>query len=99
MPGPDFSTGGYMLSSSDFKQVYETGRGKIVIRAKLSVESLENGRSCIVITEFPYQVNKANLLQRIEKLKESDSSSCLSAITDIVDESDRHGTRAVIKLK
>ncbi len=99
MPGPDFSTGGYMLSSSDFKQVYETGRGKIVIRAKLSVESLENGRSCIVITEFPYQVNKASLLQRIEKLKESDSSSCLSAITDIVDESDRHGTRAVIKLK
>lgn len=100
MPGPDFSTGGYMLSSSDFKQIYETGRGKIIIRAKLGVELLDNGKSSILITELPYQVNKASLLQRIERLRdESESGSCLSFISDIVDESDRHGTRAVIKLK
>ena len=99
MPGPDFSTGGYMLSSSEFRQVYEQGKGKIVLRAKLNVETNENGKKSIVITELPYQVNKAALLQRIEKLKQADPSSCLSGITDIVDESDRHGTRAVIKVK
>ncbi len=99
MPGPDFSTGGYMLSSSDFRQVYETGKGKIILRAKFNVENAENGKKNIVITEIPYQVNKSALLQRIEKLKQADSTCPLSHIADIVDESDRHGTRAVIKLK
>lgn len=99
MPGPDFSTGGYILSNSEFDDVYRNGKGKIIVRAKLNLETAENGKKNIVITEIPFQVNKALMLQRIAKLKELDPTSCLSGIADIVDESDRHGTRAVIKLK
>ncbi|HBP44042.1 MAG TPA: DNA gyrase subunit A [Clostridiales bacterium] len=99
MPGPDFSTGGYILSNSEFDDVYRKGKGKIIVRAKLNLETGENGKKNIVITEIPFQVNKALMLQRIAKLKELDPTSCLSGIADIVDESDRHGTRAVIKLK
>ena len=99
MPGPDFSTGGYILKSSDFEEVYSKGKGKIICRAKLNVESTEGGKKSIVITEIPFGVNKATMLQRIAKLKEADPTSCLSFIADIVDESDRFGTRAVIKLK
>lgn len=99
MPGPDFSTGGYILSNSEFDDVYRKGKGKIIVRAKLNLETAENGKKNIVITEIPFQVNKALMLQRIAKLKELDPTSCLSGIADIVDESDRHGTRAVIKLK
>lgn len=99
MPGPDFSTGGYILSSSDFSDVYRKGKGKIVCRAKLNIETSDGGKKNIVITEIPFGVNKATMLQRIAKLKEQDPTSCLSFIADIVDESDRQGTRAVIKLK
>lgn len=99
MPGPDFSTGGYILSNSEFDDVYRKGKGKIIVRSKLNIETGDNGKKNIVITEIPFQVNKALLLQRIAKLKELDPTSCLSGIADIVDESDRHGTRAVIKLK
>ena len=99
MPGPDFSTGGYILSSSEFNEVYSKGKGKIICRAKLSVESTEGGKKSIIITEIPFGVNKANMLQKIAKLKEADPTGCLSNVADIVDESDRFGTRAVIKLK
>ena len=99
MPGPDFSTGGYILSTSEFDEVYRKGKGKIVVRSKFNIESGENGKKNIVITEIPFQVNKAMMLQRIAKLKESDPTSVLSYVADIVDESDRFGTRAVIKLK
>ncbi|MBR2468299.1 MAG: DNA topoisomerase 4 subunit A [Clostridia bacterium] len=99
MPGPDFSTGGYILSTSEFDDVYRTGKGKIVLRAKLHIETGDNGRKNIVITEIPFQVNKSQMLQRIAKLKEMDPTCCLSQVADIVDESDRSGTRAVIKLK
>lgn len=98
MPAPDFPTGGYVLSNSEFKQVYSTGKGKIILRAKVEVEKVDD-RANLVITEIPYQVNKAVLLQKIAKLKESDNSSNYAGIIDIVDESDRNGTRAVIKLK
>jgi len=99
MPGPDFPTGGYILEGSEIKKAYETGKGKIVLRAKLHIETAENGKKNIVITEIPYQVNKAQLLQRIAKLKENDATGTLSYISEIVDESDRAGMRAVIKLK
>lgn len=99
MPGPDFPTGAYILSTSEIKQVYETGKGKVIIRSKCHIENSDNGKKNIVITEIPYQVNKATLLQRIATLKENDPNGCLSAISDILDESDRNGTRAVIKLK
>lgn len=100
LPAPDFSTGGYILSSSELKQVYETGKGKITMRAKLHIENVdESGKKNIVITEIPYQVNKAVMLQKIAKLKENDTTGVFNNIYDIVDESDRQGTRAVIKLK
>ncbi len=99
MPGPDFPTGGYMLSSSEIKQSFLTGKGKLILRAKLHIENTENGKKNIVITEIPYQVNKATLLQRIAKVRDEDQTGTLSYISDIVDESDRAGMRAVIKLK
>ncbi len=99
MPAPDFPTGAYILNSSELKQVYETGKGKIVIRSKCHIENGDNGKKNIVITEIPYQVNKSTMLQRIATLKESNPTSCLSFVADILDESDRNGTRAVIKLK
>ena len=99
MPAPDFPTGAYILNNSELKQLYETGKGKVVIRSKCHVENAENGKKNIVITEIPYQVNKSTMLQRIATLKEANPNGCLSFIADILDESDRNGTRAVIKLK
>ena len=99
MPGPDFPTGGYLLSSSEVKNAYKTGKGKLILRAKLHIENGDNGKKSIVITEIPYQVNKATLLQKIAKLRESDETGVLGNIQEIVDESDRSGMRAVIKLK
>ncbi|MCD7729051.1 MAG: DNA topoisomerase 4 subunit A, partial [Clostridia bacterium] len=94
IPGPDFSTGGYIIAN-ELVQAYETGRGKITLRAKYSVETGPMGKKMIVITELPYQTNKAELLRKIMLLKE-DKKELLSGITDIVDESDRTGMRAVI---
>ncbi len=97
IPGPDFSTGGYIISN-ELKQAYETGKGKIIMRAKYAVEQGENGKKLIVITELPYQTNKAELLRKIMLLRE-DKKEILSGISEIVDESDRQGMRAVIALK
>jgi DNA gyrase subunit A len=97
IPGPDFSTGGYIIAN-DLRQAYETGKGKITLRAKYSVENGDNGKKHIVFTELPYQVNKAELLRKIMLLKE-DKKELLAGITDIVDESDRTGMRAVITCK
>ena len=97
IPGPDFSTGGYIIAN-ELEQAYETGKGKITLRAKYSVETDKGGKKLIVITELPYQTNKAELLRKIMLLKE-DKKELLSGITDIVDESDRTGMRAVITCK
>lgn len=97
IPGPDFSTGGYIIAN-ELKQAYETGKGKITMRAKFSVESGDAGKKLIVITELPYQTNKAELLRKIMLLKE-DKKELLSGIAEIVDESDRTGMRAVITVK
>lgn len=97
IPGPDFSTGGYVIAK-ELRQAYFTGRGKITLRARYTVEQGDYGKKHIVITELPYQTNKADLLRKIMLLRE-DKKDQLSGIAEIVDESDRTGMRAVITLK
>ena len=97
IPGPDFSTGGFIIEN-ELKQAYETGRGRITLRARYSVENGDNGKKEIIFTELPYQTNKADLLRKIMLLKE-EKKETLSGIADIVDESDRTGMRAVIYCK
>ena len=98
IPGPDFPTGGYIIAGDELKKAYETGKGKISIRAKVHVEGKANEKRNIVMTELPYQVNKAKLLQRILEVRDSKKYD-LSCITEILDESDRQGTRAVVRVK
>ncbi|MGN1373303.1 MAG: DNA topoisomerase (ATP-hydrolyzing) subunit A [Candidatus Coproplasma sp.] len=95
--GPDFPTGAFIIEN-ELKQAYETGRGKITLRAKYSVENGDNGKKEIIFTELPYQTNKAELLRKIMILKE-EKKEILSGIADVVDESDRTGMRAVIYCK
>lgn len=97
IPGPDFSTGGFIIAN-ELKQAYETGKGKITLRARYTIEQGDYGKKLIVITELPYQTNKADLLRKIMLLRE-DKKELLSGISDIVDESDRSGMRAVITCK
>ncbi len=96
--GPDFPTGGYILSSSELTQAYETGKGRVFLRAKMHVEGLGTDKRCIVITETPFQVNKSTLLQKIATFKDEDKYG-FGDIAEIRDESDRKGQRAVIRLK
>ncbi|MDE6189608.1 MAG: DNA topoisomerase 4 subunit A [Clostridia bacterium] len=97
IPAPDFPTGGVIVDNQGIRDAYATGKGKIVVRAKIHIEE-EGGRSNIVITEIPYQVNKAELLGKINELRET-SKELFGNIQDIVDETDRTGMRCVIKLK
>ncbi len=99
MPGPDFPSGAYLLDTSEIRQMYETGKGKLYIRSKISIENADNGKKNIVLSEIPFQVNKANMLQKIAKYRDANPNGPLGYIQEIVDESDRNGTRAVIKLK
>lgn len=94
--GPDFPTGGVILGRSGIREAYHTGRGRIIVRAKSDIETMENGRNRIVVTEIPYMVNKAKL---IEKIAELVHEKRLEGISDIRDESDREGMRIVIELK
>ncbi len=98
LPAPDFPTGGYLIGGEDLVQAYATGKGKVTIRSKLSIET-EGDKKMIVISELPYQVNKARLLAKIMELKEDKGKANLAGIAEIRDESDRNGMRAVIKLK
>lgn len=95
--GPDFPTGGDIYFDDGLEQAYRTGKGKIMMRAKVALEKTGD-KTCLVITELPYQVNKAQLLQRIAELKEQNKEK-LAAISEIRDESDKTGMRAVIRLK
>lgn len=98
IPAPDFPTGGNLLIGDDLRKAYETGKGKVVIRAKVTIEK-DGDRHSIVITELPYQVNKASLLEKIDRLRES-KKEIFGNIADIIDETDRKtGMRAVIKIK
>ncbi|SHE58341.1 DNA topoisomerase IV subunit A [Clostridium fallax] len=97
---PDLPTGGVIIGKNSLISAYETGEGKVTLRAKTSIERLENGRLGIVITEFPYRRNKARLLQTISEMTgDKRHSKALESITDIRDESDRTGIRAVIEFK
>jgi DNA gyrase subunit A len=98
VPGPDFPTGGIIIGQDGIRDAYETGKGKFFVRAKVEVEKAPGGKKLLVITELPYQVNKATLLERIMKLSE-ERKGVLTGIADIRDESDRQGIRAVIELK
>ncbi|MBN1301663.1 MAG: DNA gyrase subunit A [Melioribacteraceae bacterium] len=93
---PDFPTGGIIYGYEGVREAYTTGRGRIVIRAKANIEMHKNDRETIVITELPYQVNKANLIEKIAELVRSGK---LNDITNIRDESDRDGLRIVIEMK
>ncbi len=98
LPGPDFPTGGTIVGGEGIRQAYETGKGKIVVRAKTEIEKASGGKQTIVIHELPYQVNKAKLLEAILALQEA-QKGILGGINDIRDESDRNGMRAVIEVK
>lgn len=97
---PDLPTGGVLIGKNSLLSAYETGEGKVTLRAKTNIEKLENGRWGIVITEFPYRRNKSKILQTISEMTgDKKHQKALEAITDIRDESDRTGVRAVIELK
>lgn len=98
IPGPDFPTGGVLVKNEEIRRGYETGRSKLSLRARVHVEDGVNGRKLLVITEIPYMVNKAAMLEKILKLSEEKKGQ-LQNIYDIRDESDREGMRAVIELK
>lgn len=98
LPAPDFPTGGRLIRNDEIRSAYETGRGKLTLRAKVHIEDGAAGRKLIVITEVPYQVPKAAMLEKILKLSEERKVQ-LGGIYDIRDESDRMGLRAVIELK
>jgi DNA gyrase subunit A len=96
IPGPDFPTAGIILGRSGIRQAYETGRGSILIRGRVHVEELRKEREALIVTEIPYQVNKSVM---IEKMAELVRDKRVEGISDIRDESDRHGIRVVIELK
>ncbi|XP_031486660.1 DNA gyrase subunit A, chloroplastic/mitochondrial [Nymphaea colorata] len=98
MPGPDFPTGGQIMGNAGILQAYRTGRGSVILRGKADIELIEEKakRSAIIITEIPYQTNKASLIEKIAELVES---KMLEGISDIRDESDRSGMRIVIEVK
>jgi len=94
--GPDFPTGGFICGTEGLKEAYSTGRGVIKLRAKAMIEKQKSGKEAIVITEIPYQVNKANLIEQIAKLVEEKK---IEGISDLRDESDKEGMRIVVELK
>ncbi len=94
--GPDFPTGGIIMGKNDMVKAYQTGRGKVKVRAKAEIEEGNKGRSRIIITEIPYQVNKARLIEKIADLVKDKR---VEGISDLRDESNRHGMRIVVELK
>jgi len=96
VPGPDFPTGGYIAGRDGIAQAYEKGRGSFIMRAKASIEQVGKERENIVITEIPYQVNKARLVERIAELVQNKK---IEGISDVRDESDREGMRVVVEVK
>ena len=96
LPGPDFPTGGVVMGKSGIRKAYETGRGTIVVRAKVDIEERKNGRQQIVVHEIPYMVNKAKLIERITDLARNKE---IEGITDVNDETDREGMRIVIDVR
>ncbi len=96
VPGPDFPTGGIINGREGIRQAYETGKGHILLRAKVVIEHMANGKEAIIVNEIPYQVNKSNLLEKIADLVRQKR---IDGIFDLRDESDRDGMRIVIEIK
>ncbi|WP_251712811.1 DNA topoisomerase IV subunit A [Lactococcus ileimucosae] len=96
MPGPDFPTGAIIQGRSEIKKAYETGKGRIAVRSKVEVEKLKGGREQLVVTEIPYEINKANLVKRIDDVR---VNAKVPGISEVRDESDREGLRIAIELK
>ncbi|HRA20080.1 MAG TPA: DNA gyrase subunit A, partial [Anaerolineae bacterium] len=96
IPGPDFPTGATILGLDGIKSAYGTGRGRVLIRSRAHVEEIRPGREAVIVTEIPFQVNKTTLLERIADLVRSRK---IETISDLRDESDRHGIRIVIEIK
>ncbi len=96
LPGPDFPTGGYIAGRDGILQAYKTGRGSFIMRAKAAIEQAGKDRESIVITEIPFQVNKARLIERIAELVQTKK---IDGISDVRDESDRDGMRIVVEIK
>jgi DNA gyrase subunit A len=94
--GPDFPTAGIIFGTQGIRDAFETGRGKIVVRARISLETSKTGKDQLIVSELPYQVNKANLIVRIADLVKDRK---IDGISDLRDESDRHGMRIVIELR
>ena len=96
IPGPDFPTGGIILGRAGIRQAYETGRGSIILRSKVRIEEMENGKKRIIVYEIPYQVNKATMIEKIASLVRE---KVIDGITYLNDESNREGVRIVIELR
>ena len=96
VPAPDFPTGGLIIGRAGIRSAFETGRGSLILRARCEFEEVRRDRQAIIITELPYQVNKATLQERIAELVRAKQ---IEGIADIRDESDRQGMRVVIELK
>ncbi len=96
MPGPDFPTGATIVGTSGIRAAFYTGRGSVVIRAKTEFEEVRAGRNAIIVNEIPYQVNKSRMIERIAEVAQE---KIIEGISDLRDESDRHGVRVVIELK
>ncbi|HMV67111.1 MAG TPA: DNA gyrase subunit A [Myxococcota bacterium] len=96
IPGPDFPTAGTIYGRAGIREAYTTGRGRVVVRGRAEIETLDNGRNAIVIDELPYQVNKARLVESIAELAKDRK---IEGIATIREESDRHGMRVVVELK
>src|SRR3546814_5848846 len=96
VPGPDFPTGGLILGRAGIRDAYHTGRGSLRVRSATAIEEIRKDRLAIVVTEVPYQVNKARMLERIADLVRAKT---IEGIADLRDESDRQGLRVVIELR
>ncbi len=95
--GPDFPTGGIIQGVDGIKKAYETGKGKIIVRSRTEIEQLKGNKEQIIITEIPFEVNKANMIRKMDELRVNDRR--LDGISEIRDESDRNGLRIVVELK
>ncbi|HGR6890420.1 TPA: DNA topoisomerase IV subunit A [Streptococcus pneumoniae] len=96
LPGPDFPTGAIIQGRDEIKKAYETGKGRVVVRSKTEIEKLKGGKEQIVITEIPYEINKVNLVKKIDDVRVNNK---VAGIAEVRDESDRDGLRIAIELK
>ncbi len=96
IPGPDFPTGGILQGKEEIRRAYQTGKGRVILRSKTKIETIKGGRQQIVINEIPYEVNKANLVKKMDEVR---LNKKIDGISEVRDESDRNGLQIVVELK